>query len=469
MELVAGGVSDVGMVRHANEDSWLIGDRLWAVADGMGGHQGGEVASRLSIEILSEHFDEFSAEALVEAAQAANAAVHDRASEHSDLRGMGTTLCAMGLIDTDDGSQALEVINIGDSRCYRWRDRQMTQITRDHSLVEDMRAAGQITDAEAALHPHRNIVTRALGIQPRVKVDSFQLAPVAGDRYVLCSDGLFNEVPVDRIAATLRRLADPQEAAAELVRQANEAGGRDNVTCVVVDVLDAAGAIAIDDVDAEVDGDDVAEASPGGHRELPPDVAGITTAVGKIDLDDEGSVTARSVGDDADHPRVRLRRATWRTVAFVVVLIAIVAVAVAAIGWYSRGTYFLAFDSGEVTVFKGRPGGVLWFSPTVAERTGIARNQVPATLRDAIADGKQQSTLADAEAYLAHMRSMICSELANGAQQPPLGAGAPTTTLPQDCADKPAASSGSSPGSTSVPPSATSVATTVASSPTATR
>lgn len=430
MELAAGGATDVGMVRSANEDSWLITDRLWAVADGMGGHRGGEVASQLAIEVLADRFEEFTVETLATAAREANAAVHERATAHAELRGMGTTLCALALVDTDDGGQALGIINVGDSRCYRWRDGEMTQITRDHSLVEDMRAAGQISDEEAAVHPHRNIVTRALGIQPEVKIDAFSAVPVAGDRFVLCSDGLFNEVPADRIAATLRRLADPSEAASELIRQANEAGGRDNVTCVVVDVIDDAGAAeSLDGV-----GGDPVTVPPSTTRR--PDLAGITTAQPIVDVEDdadESSPRRRGRRRASKSAQPRLRRATWRSLLFAVLVLAVLGVAALAIGWYSRGSYFVGLDGGQVTIFKGRPQPVLWFEPTVEARTGIAEAQIPAPLRDAIDEGKQQSSLDEAHAYVGRMRTMICAELENGAKSPPQKAGAPTTTIPGEC------------------------------------
>ncbi|MBS1846662.1 MAG: Stp1/IreP family PP2C-type Ser/Thr phosphatase [Actinobacteria bacterium] len=458
MEIRAGGVTDVGRVRNVNQDSWLISDRLWAVADGMGGHRGGEVASKVTIDVLADQFDEFNAAALVEAAQQANAAVHERAAEDSELRGMGTTLCAMALVDDDEGGQYLEVINIGDSRCYRWRDGEMTQITRDHSLVEDMRAAGQITEEEAAVHPHRNIVTRALGIQAEVDVDAFVVAPEAADRYVLCSDGLFNEVTVDRIAATLRRLADPDDAASELVRQANQGGGRDNITCVVVDVVDDSGVAAVDD--------EFAGAVSSSQRR-PADVAGITTAMsadaepadGRGDKPVGGPAKASSAPAEA---KPRLRRLTWRTFVFVVGFGAIVGVAIAAIGWYARGSYFVGVDAGQVTVFKGRPGKVMWFDPTVMEHTGIALSQVPEAYRDSLNTGRQQPSQAAADEYVDHIRSMICSDLRNGAKPSGRPATAPTTTLPPACGDlgTPAATTSTVPGRppTTVRPPATTAA-----------
>ncbi len=458
MELRGGGATDVGMVRSANQDDWLIGDRLWAVADGMGGHQGGEVASRVTIEVLEATFDEYTAEALVAAAQRANAAVFERASENAELRGMGTTLCAMALVDSEEGGQSLSIINVGDSRCYRWRDGEMTQITRDHSLVEDMRAAGQITDAEAAIHPHRNIVTRALGIQSEVRVDTFSATPVTGDRYVLCSDGLFNEVPVDRIAATLRRLADPQDAADELIRLANDAGGRDNVTCVVVDVVDDTGAAA---------GGGEGEPAASGLRRA-PDVAGITTAQPVVESDVDappGEATgAKRTGTDTGERQPRLRRATWRSLVFVVLLVAVLGVAAAAVGWYARGSYYVGLADGEVTIFQGRPDPVLWFEPTVTERTGIAETQIPESLRDAVTAGRQQSNLADARAYVTRMQNQICTEIANGAKLPDLPEGAPTTTLPAACPNARAPA----PTTTDAPTTTPSAAPTTAPPPTTT-
>ena len=434
MDLVAGGASDVGRVRTVNQDSWLVTEGLWAVADGMGGHQGGEVASQITIETLSDEVDEPSPAALTNAAKRANAAVYQQASDHANLRGMGTTLCAMALVREGDDEE-LAIVNVGDSRIYQWRDEVLTQITRDHSLVEDMRAAGQITDAEAAVHPNRNIVTRALGNQPDVEVDEFVVVPRSGDRYVLCSDGLFNEINAEKIAATLRRLAAPEDAASELVRQANEAGGRDNITCVVVDVVDDAGA---------ADRAAAAGVASIRRRDRGPDVAGITTA----DIGDDGE---RPVADEAlpestepPKPKARLRRVTWRTAGFGVLLLAILAIAALAVLWYSRGTYYVGYGkNGEVTIFKGRPKSVLWFDPTVAERTGIARAQVPDALRDALVEGKQQSSLADARAYIARMRAIICSDLRNGAVPPAPAPGAPTTTIPSACADLASSSSGS--------------------------
>lgn len=463
IHIEAGGATDVGRVRNKNQDSWLIHDHLYAVADGMGGHQGGEVASRLAVEVLERAALEPTAESLVTAAHAANATIHRKSERRPDLRGMGTTLCAMALVTDDDGEDELAVINVGDSRCYLWRDGELQQITRDHSLVEDMRIAGQITEAEAAVHPHRNIVTRALGISPTVEVDEFSIVPNTGDRFVICSDGLFNEVSAEKIGATLRRLADPRDAASELVRQANEGGGRDNITCVVVDVVDDAG---------RAERADAAGIEKVRSRPSRPDLAGITTALLDDDDDDDLPPTGDLAAPAPDpstksrkkksaasegQPTVRLKRATWRTAGFVVLVLVVLAAAAAAVGWYSRGTYFVGLgDHGEVTVFKGRPTAVLWFEPTVQKRTGIAKAQVPAVVLDSITKGKEVSSLAAADDYLTQVRSQICSNLRNGATFPPAQPGAPTTTIPAVCRELAAGASSPTTTSTttndSVPP-----------------
>ena len=243
--LRAGSATDVGRVRNANEDSRLIvTDRsLFGVADGMGGHQGGEIASAMAVELAERHTTERSLDSLMEAARVANRAIFEKAGAEPELSGMGTTLVALTLVDGPEGEE-LAWINVGDSRLYLMRDNELRQLSDDHSLVEELVRDGKLTANEAAYHPKRNIITRALGIDVDVNVDGKTILPLAGDRFVLCSDGLFNEVTVDQITSVLRRLADPDEAAAELVRLANDGGGRDNITVVVVDVVDDGGRAA---------------------------------------------------------------------------------------------------------------------------------------------------------------------------------------------------------------------------------
>ncbi|OWY63293.1 hypothetical protein B7486_53910, partial [cyanobacterium TDX16] len=240
--LTWGEVTDTGQVRSINQDGAYAAEPLFAVADGMGGHRGGEVASAVALETLVGSVQEMTTDALVRGVQEANGAVFQRAAEDPDLRGMGTTLCAIAVV-SDGSGERIGLVNVGDSRIYLLRDGTLQQLTEDHSLVESLLRQGRITADEAAVHPQRNILTRALGISSAVDVDAWEGPAVTGDRYLLCSDGLFNEVLEPVIEVTLRKLADPAEAARELVRLANEGGGRDNITAVVVDVEEGPGPV----------------------------------------------------------------------------------------------------------------------------------------------------------------------------------------------------------------------------------
>mgnify|MGYP001449048663 FL=1 len=198
--LRAGGATHVGMVRQNNQDSLLMAPEaeVYGVADGMGGHQGGEVASAMAVELTRANVVARDLDALVAAAAVANRAIFERAGSQPELHGMGTTLVAVQLVDGPDGDE-VGWINVGDSRVYLLRDDRLLQLSHDHSLVEDLVRDGQLTPDEAAVHPQRNIITRALGIDLDVNVDAGSVQPFTGDRFLVCSDGLFNEVSEDQI------------------------------------------------------------------------------------------------------------------------------------------------------------------------------------------------------------------------------------------------------------------------------
>jgi len=301
-----GATTHVGQVRNNNQDSILAVDEqgLFAVADGMGGHRGGEVASEVAITTLQASFTEPSIDSLVEAVQSANDAVVTKADADVELRGMGTTLCVLGRIVTPD--EYLAIANVGDSRLYLLRapaeptdeagepvapidpdqtavipslNQEFEQVTEDHSLVATLVRQGQITKEEAEVHPHKNILTRALGIDARVMIDSWVMIPVKGDRYLICSDGLFNEVSEAEIARVLREQDDPQAASDLLVDMANAGGGRDNISVVIVEVTDDTGRVANYDVNSgrvarELHGSERAAAD----REIVDAVAGTSVA-----------------------------------------------------------------------------------------------------------------------------------------------------------------------------------------------
>ena len=404
-----GMATDTGRVRTNNQDSSLVGVDLFAVADGMGGHQGGEVASALAVQVLQSQATGPSMASLRQGVQSANRMIFEQAGSNGALHGMGTTLCAVRLIDTPEGP-LVAWANVGDSRVYLFRDQTLLQLSEDHSLVEDLVRDGQLSKDAAAVHPQRHIVTRALGIDVDVDVDMDTVTPYRGDRYLLCSDGLFNEVDDSHIAGVLRRLTDPDEASAELVRLANEHGGRDNITVVLVDVVDDGG--RAESASAELAGD------PTRPVPIPP-----VAASDRYDEDD-AFVNRRSLlpdADDSDLPsgaerpgefygdldRARTKHWTWRVGLFVGVLFLVVGVAVGAVGWYARQTYFVGFRNGQVTILKGRPGGLLWFDPTVEQRTAIKRSQVPQAPRDEIDKGKEQSSRDAALRYVANLQDQI--------------------------------------------------------------
>src|SRR3954447_26150604 len=236
-ELRAGGATDVGLVRAHNEDRYLADERLFAGADGVGGHKAGEVASQTAVETLHREFTEPTTDVLIDAVKLANRTVWSLAETNRDQRGMGTTLTAIALVDDGD-DERLAIVNVGDSRAYLLQQGELEQLTEDHSLVEQLVREGQLTPEEAQVHPQRSIITRALGLDPEVEVDSWELTPYKGDRLLLCSDGLTNEVSDEEIASTLRTVSDPEEAAQQLVHEAREHGGSDNITCVVQEVLE---------------------------------------------------------------------------------------------------------------------------------------------------------------------------------------------------------------------------------------
>ena len=236
--LNAGSATDVGRVRSSNQDQLLVADDLFAVADGMGGHAAGEVASLTAVEALRATYHEADgAEGLVAATHQANRSIFERAQGNPELHGMGTTLVAVALVN-EGNEDRLAIVNVGDSRVYLLRDGELEQLTTDHSLVQELVDDGQLTEAEATVHPQRHVLTRALGVDVDVNVDLLQVLPLKGDRLLLCSDGLVRELSDVQVASIMRRLADPDDAARELVSAANNRGGNDNVTVVIVDVVD---------------------------------------------------------------------------------------------------------------------------------------------------------------------------------------------------------------------------------------
>ena len=254
MRIRVGAATDVGRVRQRNEDSYLTADPLFAVADGLGGHQGGDVASRLALEVVSVVASDGGPEdgipdRLRRKVQEANRTVHQRASEEPDLAGMGTTLTAVVA-----GRGRLYLAHVGDSRAYLLRDGTLRALTDDHTLVQRLVDEGKLTPEEAAIHPQRSILTRALGIDEEIEVDQAIVEVKPGDRILLCSDGLTSMVEETEVERIVSEDEDPQAASDRLVAAANEAGGQDNITTVVLDVVESEPAPPTHEASAEAPG-----------------------------------------------------------------------------------------------------------------------------------------------------------------------------------------------------------------------
>jgi protein phosphatase len=371
VKLATGQATDNGRARDNNEDSFLVDadHALFAVADGMGGHLGGEVASATAIEALRAEYAKGTP--VADAIAYANHAVIARAVGHDELTGMGTTLTAVAVA----GAHQLLVGHVGDSRAYFLRGDTMEMITDDHSLVAELVREGRLTPEQAEAHPQRAIVTRALGVDPEVNVDVYTLDVLAGDRIIICSDGLntmLRDRDIERIA---RGQADPQRAAEFLVDAANDAGGEDNITVVVIDV------VSVDEP-----------------------VAGATTVAPAVAV-----MTPALAADEPAPKPPRPKGSRARTVRGVVIvllpLLVIVFIAGAALEVYARGSYFVGSAGNEVVVYKGVPGGVLGWDPTVDQRTGIQIDQLSALDQERVRTNSTRGSLATALAYVDNLQN----------------------------------------------------------------
>jgi serine/threonine protein phosphatase PrpC len=428
--LRAGAATDVGRVRTVNQDCFLVKDGLWAVADGMGGHAAGDVAARVAVETLRDAYSRGAGgDALVEAIRQANEAVWQRARSDSALRGMGTTLTALAAAD-GDGADSLVVANVGDSRAYLFERGELSQLTADHSLVEEMVRAGELSPHEAAGHPQRHIVTRALGIEPDIEVDTWIITPHPGDRFVVCSDGLSNEVAARDMVQVLREEPDAQAAADRLVEMAKAHGGTDNITVIVLDVSDDAG--------DQVGGGGGRTAGAGGNGAgipdaLAPDLTetGLPVISTRPPPSDEAPASALARASRTTFSTYRSpRRLTVRVLLFVVALLLILGGAAAFVVWYARASYYVGLQGTQLVIFQGRPGGVLWFKPTVAERTDVTTAEVPRRMLGQLDQGMSEPSRAAADDFVRNLVDEYQAENPTPTTTTSPAAGATTTTGP---------------------------------------
>ena len=377
MRTVVAYKTDVGRVREGNEDSLLVQDPLYAIADGMGGHVAGDVASQTAIETITRNAEgAVEPGALADLIKQANVAIWEKAQEEPALRGMGTTCTLISV----DGSQ-IHIGHVGDSRAYMLRDGKLLQLTEDHTLVGRMVKEGRLQPEEAERHPQRNIITRTLGVDPEVQVDTMSLEMVEGDRILICSDGLNSMLDAGEIRDALADETDPQVSVDRLVEEANAAGGEDNVTVVVIDFEAGEGSSGAAATEIE-------EESP----EMPPPPPRVDTL------------------PEAPRAKSRVTRA---------ILSSLLIVAVLAVGGFMifryaivENSYFVGVNgSGMVTIYQGLPDEVAGVTfKEEQETSSVALADLPEFLRGDVEDGIDAESLDDARETVANLKDRARDE-----------------------------------------------------------
>lgn len=448
-----GAATHEGQLRTQNEDNHHAGEGLFVVADGMGGHLAGEVASEMAVSRLDERFPVGqlgSRDDLVAAINEANVEIYNASLQNADQSGMGTTITAIAVVDDPLDGEVLAVANVGDSRGYVLRHGRLRQVTVDHSFVQELVAEGAITAAEARHHPRRNIVTRALGIEPYVRVDTWTMPIIRGDRFLLCSDGLVDEVADDVIQGILATYRDdPAVTAQALVDAANASGGRDNITAIVIDVLEGDDppdpteefdVIPVwSDEDEDVTGGGPAEivADPlddhDADRELVPVGAPIA-----LDGDDTAGTapdlvpeTAPAPVTDAGKPEKVRRRRTGRLGRVLLALgaAAVLVLAFAMLAAYARSGYYVAYDEdGTVAIYQGRD--LLWFHPTREAKSNLSRAELDAESLALVGLNVKFENASDAAEFISDSLSVTTTSTTSTTTTVPTTIAPPTTLAP---------------------------------------
>jgi protein phosphatase len=391
--------SHVGKIRANNQDSGYAGEHLFVVADGMGGHAGGDVASSMAIKRIMETDREYASAqdalfALQTALLAANSLLAETVFEHQELTGMGTTVSAIIRVGGD-----IALAHIGDSRIYLLRDGELSQITADHTFVQRLVDSGRITQEEAAVHPRRSVLMRVLGdVDASPEIDTTVLQTRAGDRWMLCSDGLSSYVSDEKISAVLESVTDADDAANRLVKESLDQGAPDNVTVVVVDV-DAAAHSAAERPILVGSAASPLSFEPGPSRRplrlptlllhplrpSPPDDA-------HFEPESEEYLDELIL---EDRRRARNRRITW-LVGIGIIALAVVAAALVAYQW-TQGHYFVGANGSTVAIYQGVQADLGPISlSSVYQQTSITLDSLPEYTRESVEDTISADSLADA-------------------------------------------------------------------------
>jgi PPM family protein phosphatase len=405
--------SDVGLIREGNEDSAYAGPHLLAIADGMGGHAAGEVASSVAIAALAGLDQQppvsHPLEALAAAVASASSTMQQMTAEDPSTQGMGTTLTAL----LWDG-HSVAICHIGDSRAYLLRDGELHQITRDHTLVQSLVDDGKISPAEAAGHPQRSLVMRALQSGTDAEPDLSVLEAEAGDRYLLCSDGLSDVVTSEEtLRDTLIRIGDRNEAVEQLINLALRGGGPDNITCIVADV--------VQENDAEPPTGQVSvvagAASNGDGRprlgaDSPAERAHLARTMGGPPGGPLMAGPADGGPEPGDEEAARARR-RWPLVTGILVVLLVVIVGGAYAAWrYTQSQYYVGTDGRQVIIYRGVNQKVLGMSlSSVYQRTGIPLDKVPTSDQQAVRSTITSSSLAEAQRTVGNIHQAYVCDL----------------------------------------------------------
>ncbi len=392
--------TDTGRQRRDNEDSAYVRVPLFVVADGMGGAQAGEVASALAVEEFRRGLpdaggdDQTTEQRLAARVQTANRRIYETAQTERDQSGMGTTLTAVYLDGPD-----LVIAHVGDSRAYLLRDAELTRLTHDHSLVEELMRRGKLTPEQAAEHPQRSIITRALGIEPDVEVDTWSYPARAGDVVLLCSDGLTSMIDESLVAQVLRSTPDLERAGEQLIHEANEAGGRDNITVILFAIADTDD--PADDPDSAATQATAVAGPPDGDPLVLPrdfDAAGPPTAMmtagPPLLAGSSERVAPRLARTQGRRARPPARRGDgWFKVAAAVFSVAVVLFLFGGGGYLAtRQLFFIGTNSdGIITLYDGLPYqfGVPFWESTYT--SGLPASAIPAADRTVLLNHQLRS------------------------------------------------------------------------------
>lgn len=373
MSVVAGAKSDIGRLREGNEDAYLADDALFVVADGMGGHLAGDVASSTAIEVIKSKTRPASEQAsdIAGLLRAANSTIWDKAQSDPTLSGMGTTCTLLTLADT-----RARIAHVGDSRAYLFRGGELSQLTEDHTLVGRLVKEGRLRPEDAEHHPQRSIITRALGVDEDVIVDTMTLDVGTGDRLLLCSDGLSSMIDAQAISEVLGSERDPQRAAERLVDLANQAGGEDNITVIVVDV------------------------------------------VGDEATDKEEAAPAARTDTDAG-PQRRALSVARRLLKPVLAVAILVLLGFAAARYALSNSWYVGVDDdGFVTIYNGIPDEIAGINLSEEdERTDLALDELPEFKRGDVVEGIKVDSKEEAQETVADLEELAVDPEFGGGQE----------------------------------------------------